>query len=290
MKKKAQLKGMTLIEIVISMALYAVIAFLIAQIMTNVNATMRATHQLNERLSAEVKYADNRMVTGGDVSAEAQVRTDSTRSQISISYDGGTQDFDADVYTAIYENKDGTPTAVNTNYRYVVYSTHASSGPDWTAPFTLNVRIPSSGYSWIDLDKAEVTNTVNGSTATGTIVANGTDGVFNLYQIVIPRIQESVGTGVGRVHVTFNRDLTSQTGGVRKEIYETDSTGSYKLDGSGNKILLGYSDNFPFLKLDLDYCQWFANAAGEVTPANFFSRVSFTVNEDNSVTAGRSER
>jgi len=283
MKNKARLKGMTLIEIVISMALYAVIAFLIAQIMNNVNATMRATHQLNERLSAEVKYADNRMVTGG-----SDVTLSSNPSSVVINYGTSSQTVTPDVYTAVYDN--GNPMVVNANYRYVVYTAHSSSGPDWTLPFTLNVRIPASTYSWIDVTKADVTNTVGGSSGAASITFTGTDGVYNLYQIVIPRIAESVGTGVGRVNVVFNRDITSQTGGLRKEIYETDSSGNFLLDGGGNKILLGYSDNFPYLKLDLDYCQWFQNAGGEVTTANFFSKVTFTVNTDDTVTAGRSER
>lgn len=52
-------KGMTLIEIVVSMAIYAVIAMIIVNIMTSVNALMDSTSQLNERLSYEAKYADN---------------------------------------------------------------------------------------------------------------------------------------------------------------------------------------------------------------------------------------
>ena len=59
MKTKRKLKGMTLMEVVVSLAVYAVIGLLIAEIMTLVNATMKATNQLNRRLSYEAKFADN---------------------------------------------------------------------------------------------------------------------------------------------------------------------------------------------------------------------------------------
>lgn len=56
MKKQ---KGMTLMEIIVSCAVYALLALLIAETMTLVNSTMRSTNQLNRRLSYESKYADN---------------------------------------------------------------------------------------------------------------------------------------------------------------------------------------------------------------------------------------
>ena len=56
MKKR---NGMTLIEIIVSMAVFAVIAMLLVEIMSSVNAMMRSTAQLNKRLSYEAKYADN---------------------------------------------------------------------------------------------------------------------------------------------------------------------------------------------------------------------------------------
>lgn len=65
MKTKRKLKGMTLMEVVVSLAVYAVIGLLIAEIMTLVNATMKATNQLNRRLSYEAKFADNFLYNDG---------------------------------------------------------------------------------------------------------------------------------------------------------------------------------------------------------------------------------
>ena len=49
--KKRNLKGMTLMEIVVSMAVYGVLALLMVEIMSCVNGTMRITNQLNKRLA-----------------------------------------------------------------------------------------------------------------------------------------------------------------------------------------------------------------------------------------------
>jgi len=54
-------KGMTLIEIVISLGIYALLALLLTEIMSVVNSTMRATNQLNNRLSFQSNIADNQL-------------------------------------------------------------------------------------------------------------------------------------------------------------------------------------------------------------------------------------
>lgn len=59
MKINAKRKGLTLIEIVISIAIYGVLALLITEIMTLVNTTIRSTDQMTKRLAYEAKYADN---------------------------------------------------------------------------------------------------------------------------------------------------------------------------------------------------------------------------------------
>ena len=64
MKKQ---KGMTLIEIVVSLGIYSLLALLLVEIMSVVNTTMRSTNQLNERLSFEAKFADNQIVTSASL-------------------------------------------------------------------------------------------------------------------------------------------------------------------------------------------------------------------------------
>lgn len=56
-------KGMTLIEIVISLGIYALLALLLTEIMSVVNSTMKATNQLNNRLSYQAKIADNQITS-----------------------------------------------------------------------------------------------------------------------------------------------------------------------------------------------------------------------------------
>ena len=68
MKRRPKLKGMTLIEVVISIGVYAVIALLLTEIMSLVNATMKATNQLNRRLAYEAKFADNLLTHDGSLS------------------------------------------------------------------------------------------------------------------------------------------------------------------------------------------------------------------------------
>ncbi len=81
MKKQ---KGMTLVEIVVSLAIYALFTMLIAQVMTLVNLTIRSTNSLNRQLSYESRYADNLLTadgTGSDFAAqtvEYRVRYDGT--------------------------------------------------------------------------------------------------------------------------------------------------------------------------------------------------------------------
>ncbi|MBR6717025.1 MAG: type II secretion system protein [Oscillospiraceae bacterium] len=57
-------KGMTLVEIVISLGIYALLALLLTEIMSVVNSTMKATNQLNNRLSFQAKFADNQVTAG----------------------------------------------------------------------------------------------------------------------------------------------------------------------------------------------------------------------------------
>lgn len=56
---KQKVKGVTLVEIILSMAVYAVIALLLCSIMTTINKTMQATSAMDRRVAQEAKFADN---------------------------------------------------------------------------------------------------------------------------------------------------------------------------------------------------------------------------------------
>lgn len=63
--KRKKLKGLSLMEIIISIAVYAIIALLMAEIMGCINATMTSTSRLNERLDSEALLVDNKETNPG---------------------------------------------------------------------------------------------------------------------------------------------------------------------------------------------------------------------------------
>ncbi|MBR3679739.1 MAG: hypothetical protein IKL87_05995 [Oscillospiraceae bacterium] len=63
--KRKKLKGLSLMEIIISIAVYAIIALLMAEIMGCINATMTSTSRLNERLDSEALLVDNKDTNPG---------------------------------------------------------------------------------------------------------------------------------------------------------------------------------------------------------------------------------
>ncbi len=82
---KKKMKGMTLVEIVISIAIYGMIALLITEVMTLINATIRSTQQLNTRLSYEAKYADNLLTKDSN-----GVAFTSLQENVILNYNNGT--------------------------------------------------------------------------------------------------------------------------------------------------------------------------------------------------------
>ena len=152
MKKR---KGMTLVEIVISMAIYGMIALLLAEIMTLVNATIRSTSQLNERLSYEAKYADNLLTTddqGNDYTTslvrvnysirynyQDDDRTKTSRGNI----DATTSDKQAYEYTANYRNdKPGIHYHDDVNYRFMTFDKVSAAPAHWPGDeFHLIIRL-----------------------------------------------------------------------------------------------------------------------------------------------------
>lgn len=141
MKKKC--KGMSLMEIIISMLIYGIIALLVVEIMSVVNATITSTNNLNKRLSYETKYADNFIVrdNGGDFASApvtATIRYGTERNAIgsldntlAADLGGGTQFFGT-MYTTHLSVAKGTTDAVGnpeyevltegTNYRFMTFA------------------------------------------------------------------------------------------------------------------------------------------------------------------------
>ena len=148
-------KGMTLIEIVVSMGVYAIIALLVVRIMSTVNAVMRSTNQLNDRLSYEAKFADN-VQTNDDASHAFDV----VRVDYEIIYDiktaadgstngkrinsGGTERA-AFEYTVDAVNSNaqiiGEVLHSNVNYRFMTFNKVPVASPERpTTPFRVVLR------------------------------------------------------------------------------------------------------------------------------------------------------
>lgn len=140
---KKTCKGMSLMEIIISMLIYGIIALLVVEIMSVVNATITATNNMNKRLSYETKYADNFIVrdNGGDFASlpvAATIRYGTARdasgaldNTLASDLGGGTQ-FLGTMYTTHLSVDNGTTDAegnpqydVDTdgaNYRFMTFT------------------------------------------------------------------------------------------------------------------------------------------------------------------------
>lgn len=152
MKSKRKLKGMTLIEVVISIGIYAVIALLLTEIMSLVNATMKATGQLNRRLAYEAKFADNMLISDGKALWEnrenvgpgdapgksdvtVRLRSDDAVNPFTIEAKGSEYMTNADKLERASGREEGTDLIIHkdTNYRFMVFTKeirHAGPRPD----------------------------------------------------------------------------------------------------------------------------------------------------------------
>lgn len=101
MKIAAKRKGLTLIEIVISIAIYGVLALLIMEIMTLVNTLVKSTDQMTKRLSYEAKYADNLLTQDEDGHPFSMAQESSTGGvmvpavRVTIDYDISNKHYDS---------------------------------------------------------------------------------------------------------------------------------------------------------------------------------------------------
>lgn len=152
MKTKRKLKGMTLIEVVVSLAVYAIIGLLLAEIMTLVNATMKATNQLNRRLTYEAKFADNLLLSDGVTSF--------TNNPISATLSEDNGSFTINANGRVYEtnasnignNVDSDPDQMiineHTNYRFLVFSKTYEAAEAQIDYFYLKLHVaPNAGLS-----------------------------------------------------------------------------------------------------------------------------------------------
>lgn len=197
-QKQMKRKGMTLLEVIISIAVYAVLALLLAEIMTLVNSTMRSTEQLNKRLSYEAKYADNlnivdadgtqfdkltEAVGGVDVpavkvsirydvketdkvkSAAGQVVSIAADANKTIARDLSNNELRASEYTTRYdETSTGTHYHDNTNYRFMTFdkvSLGKSVKPGGAFPVHIHFL---KGTNYSDFDMVVVRGNLVGKT------------------------------------------------------------------------------------------------------------------------------
>ena len=141
MKTKRKLKGMTLMEVVVSLAVYAVIGLLIAEIMTLVNATMKATNQLNRRLSYEAKFADNLLRSDGVedfVPTGCSIVLHGPSNAFNVPADGTSF-----LTSAEHMERQEQNLIINgqTNYRFLVFGKREAGAPTTIPVFFVNLNL-----------------------------------------------------------------------------------------------------------------------------------------------------
>ena len=179
MKTKRKLKGMTLMEVVVSLAVYAIIGLLLAEIMTLGNATMKATNQLNRRLTYEAKFADNLLLSDGVTSF--------TNNPISATLSEDNGSFTINANGRVYEtnasnignNVDSDPNQMiineHTNYRFLVFSKTYEAAAAQNEYFYLNLHVAPG----VDLTADPITKIIvdaSGCPQYGGCYANNTEG------------------------------------------------------------------------------------------------------------------
>ena len=91
-KGKKTLKGMTLIEMIITIAILAMLCVILAMVGQNIDATTRATNNLKDKVAKESPYAANRVTgyvdkDGNDVQFATQTGTVAVRIAGDFNYD-----------------------------------------------------------------------------------------------------------------------------------------------------------------------------------------------------------
>ena len=258
--KKTNLKGMTLIEIVVSMAIYGLLALLIVEIMSVVNSTMRTTTQLNKRLAYEQRFADNRQtedtltdklgaLTGSSVNVTVSWPNTSTGGRSDVS-SGAVQ------YPARYLNE---TTAVDysegINYKYLVFTPAAGSS---ATTFSLRIQF-ADGYPY---DVVALKSPTYGD-------FTSSDGGKTWTNAAVTLPPRTASNGLISVDVEVYCDVRKDTNNTRMEIFDQD----------GNSK--GWSDNYLYENLKLDYVTWVKNMSGEIV--HVVETLTYTVKADRTV-------
>ncbi|MCQ2434353.1 MAG: hypothetical protein MJ062_03850 [Oscillospiraceae bacterium] len=137
MKRKKTLKGISLMEVVISIAVYGVISLLLAEIMGCVNNMMTFTNHLSERIAVEGKIADNQ-----------ETSASSTRGVVvSCHLDGYGHNKKFELNDAVLEYSPSGATTMSdsesaVHFRYMNYQHHDTPmGSLGESPFQLNLNM-----------------------------------------------------------------------------------------------------------------------------------------------------
>lgn len=291
MKQKKRLKGLTLIEIVVSMAIYGVLALLLVEIMTCVNHTITATTQLNKRLAYEAKYADNRQTT---VDADGSLDHDTCVLPISyvdnvagaVSANLATS-HTADQYTVHYiSQSDITDFSVNTNYKYVVYNT-AGAGDSILDYFnnhqTFNVILQqNSSFSCpYPIKSVEVQGDGIATADHKQVFSNFPNKLTIPVRRAVPDVDaegrlsaSNTADNTGTLKITIYADMSSATDNRNEQV---------EYNGSGVKYP---SNNFPYMTLNLKYCMWITDknvADPKVHLSGIYDSATFNLSADGKV-------
>lgn len=106
MKKKRTLKGMTLIEIIISMFILTVMAGLLLGIGLNVDETSKSTTGMKDKVAVEAPYAGNHRTQYIDSAGNVQDITPEANLTITVGLNGASQNVEGNVFNTadIYDD------------------------------------------------------------------------------------------------------------------------------------------------------------------------------------------
>lgn len=318
MNKKTAFKGMTLFEIVVSIAIYGVIALLLVEIMGTVNSTMRATTTLNERLSYEQKFADNRM-TVADSRGEVKTGADLKTLKITFGKDeASTKSLEAKgrEYEIRYNSEKEYDTMEDVNYRYMVFD-DAETTVDFDIPFVIPIQF-AGGKSKYNITKVEVylygedgirqeaplSNTVNivdfdeithEVTMQPKVDEDGHQVVDEKGEIVMEKVFHTVDRISGDAEHGYSfivprKNEGAENGSSKVQIIFYGDVSS-EVGGDKSTIIEDKTDNqnyeageFPFLRFNLNYCAWVKDLNHKVTGFYYTPQINFTVQNDLTIT------